>query len=306
MIYCKLNTISRGNKNWAGGGETMDKIRVLIVDDSPFSQKLIKDALADSKYEVCGCAGTGGDGISQYRDLRPELVTMDLTLPDMDGLDCCREILTIDPATKIVVVSAMKDEAIITRGTAIGVKAFFQKPVNSKELLAGLHRIIDIQQEEEADKKYFLEYFIAALKKNIVEMTGMGIPVVNHSSGHKLISHGLAVIIGITGSQQGRIMLDVSMSIAREFAKKLLGTESVSDEDVFNSIAEFANIIAGHGVSQINNLLRDQEFEIRLTPPSVLIGETIAIINPKMASNTITAQMDIGPLYMNVGFVGGK
>lgn len=284
----------------------MDKIRVLIVDDSPFSQRLIKDALADSKYEVCGCAGTGEDGISQYRTLRPVVVTMDLTLPDMDGLECCREILTIDPATKIVIVSAMKDEAIITRGTAIGVKAFFQKPVKSEELLAGLHHIIDAQQEEDADKQYFMEYFIAALKKNIADMTGMDIFAVKHSAGHKLISHGLAVIIGITGSQQGRFMLDVSMTVAKEFTKKLLGTESVSDEDVFNSIAEFANIIAGHSVSQINNLLRNQEFEIRLTPPSVLIGETIAIINPKMVSNTITAQMAIGSLYMNVGFVGGK
>lgn len=284
----------------------MDKIRVLIVDDSPFSQRLIKDALADSKYEVCGCAGTGEDGISQYRTLRPEVVTMDLTLPDMDGLECCREILTIDPATKIVIVSAMKDEAIITRGTAIGVKAFFQKPVKSEELLAGLHHIIDAQQDEDVEKQYFMEYFIAALKKNIADMTGMDIFAVKHSAGHKLISHGLAVIIGITGSQQGRFMLDVSMTVAKEFAKKLLATESVSDEDVFNSIAEFANIIAGHSVSQINNLLRDQEFEIRLTPPSVLIGETIAIINPKMVSNTITAQMVIGSLYMNVGFVGGK
>lgn len=284
----------------------MDKMRVLIVDDSPFSQKLIKDALAGSKYEVCGCAGTGGDGISQYRSLRPEVVTMDLTLPDMDGLECCREILTIDPATKIVVVSAMKDAAIITRGTAIGVKAFFQKPVKSEELLAGLHHIIDDQQEEEADKKYFLEYFIAALKKNIIDMTGMDIFAVNQIAGHKLISHGLAVIIGITGSQQGRIMLDISMSVATDFAKKLLGIDLVSDDDVFNSIAEFTNIIAGHSVSQINNLLRDQEYEIRLTPPSVLIGDSIAIINPKMASNTITAQMDIGSLYMNIGFVEGN
>jgi len=288
------------------GDEIMNKIRVLIVDDSPFSQRLIKDALANSKYEVCGCAGTGGDGINQYRTLRPDVVTMDLTLPDMDGLECCREILTINPAIKIVVVSAMKDEAIITRGTAIGVKAFFQKPVKSEDLLSGLHNIIDAQQEGAADKEHFLEYFIAALKKNIVDMTGMDIIAMNHSAGPKSISHGLAVIIGITGSKQGRIMLDVSMSVAKEFANKLLGTDSVSDEDVINSIAEFANIIAGHSISQINNLLRDQEFEIRLTPPSILIGESVAVINPKMASNTITAQMDIGSLYMNVGFVGGK
>ncbi|MDF2633532.1 MAG: response regulator receiver protein [Pelosinus sp.] len=284
----------------------MDKIRVLIVDDSPFSQKLLKDALAKSKYEVCGCAGTGSDGIRQYRELHPDLVTMDLTLPDMDGLECCHEILTIAPDTKIVIVSAMKDEAIINRGTAIGVKAFFQKPVKSEDLLAGLDHIIAAQQGDEADQQHFLEYFIAAFQKNIMDMTGISILSMDNSTSQALTSHGLAVIVGITGSQQGRIMLDLSMDVAKIFTKKLLGTDAVSEEDIFNSISEFTNIIAGHSVSQINNLLKDREYEIRLTPPSILIGESITIINPKMTSNTVIAQTVIGSLYMNVGFVGGK
>ncbi|AJQ25391.1 response regulator [Pelosinus fermentans] len=283
----------------------MIKIRVLIVDDSPFSQRLIKDALKESKYEVCGCAGTGSDGIRQYRELQPDLVTMDLTLPDMDGLECCRELLTIDPAGKIVVVSAMKDEAIINRGTAIGVKAFFQKPVKSEALLLGFEQIIS-QQGNEAGQQHFLEYFIAAFTKNIKDMTGMDVLSVDHSKIQTVVSHGLGVIIGITGSQQGRIMLDVSMDVAQEFTKKLLGTDVVADEDIFNSISEFTNIIAGHSISEINNVLKAKEFEIRLTPPSIIIGESIAIINPKMTSNTVTAKTAIGPLHMNVGFVGGK
>lgn len=284
----------------------MDKVRVLVVDDSPFSQRLIKDALASSHYEVCSFAGTGSEGMAQYRELRPAVVTMDLTLPDMDGLECCREILTIDPNAKVVVVSAMKDEAIITKGTAIGVKAFFQKPVKSDELLAGLHDILDAEDNNNADKDQYLKHFITAFKQNIIDMTGMDASDMTQIAGHKLESHGLAVIIGITGSRQGRFVLDVSMSVAEELSKKLLGTDTVTNEDVFNSIAELANIIAGHSVSQINNLLRDKEFELRLTPPSILIGESVAIINPKMASNTVTTQTIIGSLYMNVGFVGGK
>ncbi len=283
----------------------MNKIRVLIVDDSPFSQRLIKDALKESKYEVCGCAGTGNDGIRQYRELQPDLVTMDLTLPDMDGLECCRELLTIDPAGKIVVVSAMKDEAIINRGTAIGVKAFFQKPVKSEELLLGIEQII-MQQGNEAGQQHFLEYFTAAFTKNITDMTGMDVISIEHSTIQPVVSHGLGVIIGITGSQQGRIMLDVSMDVAQEFTKKLLRTDAAADEDVFNSISEFTNIIAGHSISEINNVLKAKEFEIRLTPPSIIIGESIAIINPKMTSNTVTAKTAIGSLHMNVGFVGGK
>lgn len=285
----------------------MDKIRVLVVDDSPFSQKMIKDALADSQYEVCGCVGTGSEGIAKYRELQPALVTMDLTLPDMDGLDCSREILTIDPSAKIILLSAMKDEALVNRGTSIGVKDFFQKPVKAKELLAGIQQILVEEQDDESDKDHFLQYFISAFEKNIVNMAEMSSEVtVAYSVGTKMISHGLAIIIGITGSRQGRVMIDLSMPVAEQLTKKLLGTNSVSDDDLFHSISEFSNIIVGHSVSQINNLLKNKNFEIRITPPSILIGESLAIINPKMASNTVTAQTDIGLLYMNVGFVGGE
>lgn len=284
----------------------MDKIRVLIVDDSPFSQRLIKDALKHSRYKVCGCAGTGSDGISQYRELKPDLVTMDLTLPDMDGLECCREILTIHPNTKIVVISAMKDEAMINRGTAIGVKAFIQKPVRKENLLESFDHMIAAQQEEETDQKQFLKYFVAAFQRNIMDMAGVTIDSIEHSTSYALTSHGLAVIMGITGSRQGRIMVDVSMDVAQAFTKRLLETDHVADEDVFNSISEFTNIIAGHSISQINNVLKDKEFEIRLTPPSIIIGESIAIINPKLTSNTVIARTAIGLLYMNVGFVGGR
>jgi DNA-binding NarL/FixJ family response regulator len=285
----------------------MDKISVLIVDDSPFSQKMIKDALANSKYEVCGWAGTGSEGIAKYRELHPGLVTMDLTLPDMNGLDCSKEILTIDPGAKIILLSAMKDEALINRGTSIGVKGFFQKPVKSKELLAEMQKILAVEEDIVSDKEHFLQYFVAAFENNIMDMAGMSSEVtVVYSVGTKSISHGFAVIIGITGSRQGRVMIDLTMPVAKELAKKLSGTESISDDDLFNSIAEFSNIIAGHSVSQINNYLKGKEFEIRITPPSILIGESVAIINPKMASNTVAAQTIIGSLHMNVGFVGGE
>lgn len=278
---------------------------MLVVDDSPFSQKMIANALANSEYEVCGFAGTGGEGIEKYRACRPDIVTMDLTLPDMDGLACCREILIFNPKAKIVVLSAMKDEAIINNGTAIGVRGFVQKPVKSDKLKAALHTVLHEDEQAENYQEQLLQYFIKAFEENLVDMVGVeSKTTVTHTTGDKLMCHGLAIIIGITGTRQGRIILDLSSDTARQFAAKVLDTDNVSEDDILNSIAEFANIIAGHSVSQINNIFKGNEFEIRITPPSVFIGTSLVIVNPKLASSTVKADTEIGELYMNVGFIG--
>ncbi|WP_378951723.1 response regulator [Pelosinus sp. sgz500959] len=289
------------------GGDFMDKIRVLVVDDSPFSQKIIENALANSNYEICGFAGTGSEGIEKYRTCNPDLVTMDLTLPDMDGLVCSREILIFDPHAKIVVVSAMKDEVIVNSGTAIGIRGFLQKPIKADQLITKLDTVWNEEKQEEDQQTKLLKPFIKSFEKNLAEMVGISSEIsILHSTGLKFVCHGLAIIIGITGTRQGRMVLDVSGESAEIFAKKILGSSSVSEDDTLNSIAEFANIVAGHSVSQINNSFKGSQFEIRITPPSVFIGQSLGIINPKMASSTVKAQTEIGEIYMNVGFVGGE
>lgn len=289
------------------GGDFMNKIRVLIVDDSPFSQKIIENALVNSKYEVCGFAGTGSEGIEKYRTCIPDLVTMDLTLPDMDGLTCCREILIVNPHAKIIVVSAMKDEALVNSGTAIGIRRFLQKPVKADKLIATLDRVWNEEKQAEDQQEQLLKYFINSLEKNLSEMMEISCQTtVLTSTGVKFISHGLAIIIGITGTRQGRIVLDISSEIADIFTKKMLGASLVSEEDTLNCLSEFANIVAGHSVSDINDLYKGNQFEIRITPPSVFIGQSLGIINPKMSSSTVRAETEIGQIYMNVGFVGGE
>jgi len=285
----------------------MDKIRVLVVDDSPFSQKFIKNALENSNYEIVEYASTGNEGIEKYRACMPDVVTMDLTLPDIDGLACCREILIINPRAKIVIVSAMKDEAIINSGTAIGVRGFVQKPIKSDNLITALDLVLREDKQADDYQEQLLEYFIKSFEDNLADMVGVSSDTsVTHGTGVKFIGHGITVIIGITGTRQGRMTLDLSSDVAEKFTKKILGDEVIVEDDILNSIAEFANIIAGHSVSQINNVFQSNEFDIRLTPPSIFIGESLIVINSKMASSTVSAQTEIGALYMNVGFVGGE
>lgn len=285
----------------------MNKIRVLVVDDSPFSQKMIEKALTNSNYEVCDFAGTGNEGIEKYRACRPDIVTMDLTLPDMDGLTCCREILVLDPKAKIVVLSAMKDDAIINSGTAIGIRGFLQKPIKSDKLIATLNSVVHEDKQAEDYQQELLQYFINAFQANLNDMVGLkSETIVTVNTGLKFTCHGLAIIIGITGTRQGRMILDLSSAVAAIVSEKILEVTNASEEDILNSIAEFANIIAGNSVSEVNNVFKGTEFELRITPPSVFIGKSLVIINPKMASSTVEAQTEIGQLYMNVGFVGGE
>lgn len=285
----------------------MAKVRVLVVDDSPFSQKMIEKALLNSNYEICGFAGTGSEGIEKYRTCNPDVVTMDLTLPDMDGLACSKEILIVDPHAKIIVVSAMKDEAVINSGTAIGVRRFLQKPIKSEKLISALNLVMHEETQAEDYQQELLQYFIKAFQTNLLDMVGLDSEaIVTPNTGLKFIGHGLAIIIGITGTRQGRMILDLSSSVAATVSAKVLEVSKASEEDILNSIAEFANIVAGNSVSEINNLFKGTEFELRITPPSVFIGKSLVIINPKMASSTVEAQTEIGELYMNVGFVGGE
>lgn len=281
----------------------MEKIKVLIVDDSPFSQMMVKKALPD-ECEICACAGTGREGLELYRSLHPDLVTMDVTMPDMDGFVCSQEILLFDPKAKIVILSAMKDESLVARGRSLGIRAFIQKPIKAAELEEtiialcsnGYHKV-------ELLEKYF-EHFTDCLKEVLWDMAQIEcLKSTVSTQGSRFSSQGLAVIIGITGLRQGRLILDFSWSTALVFAQKVYGKADLSDEEVLNSVAEFANIVCGHGVSKLNNSFK---MELRVAPPSILFGDTLNIVNPKLKASLASIETTIGQLNLSVGFLGGK
>jgi two-component system chemotaxis response regulator CheY len=116
-------------------------IRVLVVDDSPFIHKAIARALSDGLHEICGIGKNGREGIDLYFDLSPDVVTMDITMPVMDGLNAAKAILTRDPQAKIIMLSAMGDEELIAGAKEMGVGLFLQKPFKSPELQAAIHSI---------------------------------------------------------------------------------------------------------------------------------------------------------------------
>ena len=114
----------------------MSKIRILVVDDSPFIHKAVTRAVnTTEEYEICGIAKNGKEGVEQYTSLKPDLVTMDITMPIMDGLEASKTIITQDPLAKIVMLSAMGDEQLMANAKAIGIKCFIQKPFKNVEFV---------------------------------------------------------------------------------------------------------------------------------------------------------------------------
>ena len=116
----------------------MGKIRVLIVDDSPFIHKAITRALNSEAYEICGIGNNGKEGAEMFVKLKPDVVTMDITMPVMDGLESARAILEQHPSAKIVMLSAMGDEALMNEAKSIGIRVFLQKPLKPDGLIAAI------------------------------------------------------------------------------------------------------------------------------------------------------------------------
>jgi two-component system chemotaxis response regulator CheY len=119
-------------------------IRVLVVDDAMFMRSMIKDILhnAGGRYEVVGEANNGREAISRYRELEPHLVTMDIVMPQMDGIEATREILKIDPSATVVICSAMGQEALVVESISAGAKDFIVKPFTSERVLQVLAKVV--------------------------------------------------------------------------------------------------------------------------------------------------------------------
>lgn len=108
--------------------------RILIVDDAKFMRTLVRDALSKAGHEILGEAENGNQAIQLYKDLKPDLVTMDITMREKDGLDAASEILKSDSRARIIMVTALGQEDLLARAIKMGVKDFVVKPFPPERL----------------------------------------------------------------------------------------------------------------------------------------------------------------------------
>lgn len=117
--------------------------RVLVVDDAMFMRAMIRDILVNSgRYEVVGEGANGEESVEQYRALKPDLVTMDIVMPQMDGIEATREILKHDGKAKVIMCSALGQEALVIESIAAGAKDFIVKPFSAEKVLKVLDAVM--------------------------------------------------------------------------------------------------------------------------------------------------------------------
>jgi len=116
--------------------------RVLICDDAAYMRQLIKDVLIKFGFDVAGEAEGGGDALEKYKALRPDLVTMDIVMRDKTGVDAVKDIVAFDPKAKILMISAMGQQAMIVEAIQAGASGFITKPFKAELLLEEVKRVI--------------------------------------------------------------------------------------------------------------------------------------------------------------------
>ena len=116
--------------------------RVLVVDDAAFMRKVVSDALASGGHEVVGEATNGSEAVERFQELRPELTTLDITMPEKDGLAALAEIMAIDPAARVVMCSALGQETKVLESIKLGAKDFVVKPFQPARVLEAVGKAL--------------------------------------------------------------------------------------------------------------------------------------------------------------------
>lgn len=114
---------------------------IMVVDDSPFASKQIKDIVEDNGYEVIGYAKDGKEAIEFYKELKPDIVILDIIMPGLNGLETAEILKKQDPAVKILMLSSLCDAGTMEEVKSIGVKHLIPKPLEADVLLASLELV---------------------------------------------------------------------------------------------------------------------------------------------------------------------
>ena len=116
--------------------------RVLVVDDAAFMRKLVADVMADGGHEVVGEAATGVEAVERFRQLRPDVTTLDITMPEKDGIEALKEIIAEDPEARVVMCSALGQDSKVLESMQLGARDFVVKPFEPARVLSAIAKAL--------------------------------------------------------------------------------------------------------------------------------------------------------------------
>lgn len=115
---------------------------ILLVDDAAFMRMMLKDILVKAGYEVLGEAENGAKAVEKYKEVNPDLVIMDITMPEMDGIEAVKEIKKNSPDATVIMCSAMGQQAMVIEAIQSGAKDFIVKPFQADRILEAVKKVI--------------------------------------------------------------------------------------------------------------------------------------------------------------------
>lgn len=284
----------------------MKEINVLIVDDSPFQISMLRQILTENGFNVVGEAQSLEEVKKETARLKPDVVTMDMTIPGTDGFECTQAIHEIDSNIKVIIVSSMMDEELIRKAKKIRANGYIQKPVDPEELSLLINRLM-------ADEELFIE--LEGLYKDIFKVSAVDlfnkltktVPLIKDEVDieKEIKSKGIAIVMGIIGKYSGTMIFDMSNETAKKFATALLKAEPKNNEEQLNVIAEIANMLSGNACSMINK--KNKLFGLRVAPPTILYGESINISKLEIEGGyAAKIKSDFGDILMHITFKRGE
>ena len=115
---------------------------VLIADDAAFMRMMLRNILTGAGYEVAGEAEDGAEAVSRYRELRPDLTTMDITMPGMNGLEALKAIRAEDPEARVIMCSAMGQKSMVVESFSAGARDFIVKPFQAERVVSAVEKAL--------------------------------------------------------------------------------------------------------------------------------------------------------------------
>lgn len=116
--------------------------KVLVVDDAAFMRMMIKDIMTKNGYEVVGEAANGAEAVAKYKELQPDVVTMDITMPEVDGIQALRQIKSMDSNAKVLMCSAMGQQSMVIEAIQAGARDFIVKPFQAERVIEALQKAL--------------------------------------------------------------------------------------------------------------------------------------------------------------------
>ncbi len=277
---------------------------MMIVDDSRISCAIISDLLSKTRFEVVATARTAAEAVEMFEQYRPEVVTMDMNLPDANGFECTKNLRKIDNNVRVVMISSMYDDSLIEQGKTVGIFDFVQKPVRIDELLEALVNLCSrkLVSTNNFNEDYVPE-FNKALSETLEGFTGQEcLQYAEKAESDSLLLEGISVLMGLTGEPRGRVVIHMDQKTMYKFTAAFLNKDEsqLDDETAMETLQEAVNIIVGRAVSAINDHSKGKE--MRITPPGLIVGYNVKLAGAGLKAFRTKCVSVFGTMYMEMGF----